>query len=312
MQDLGDRLIIRFRPRRSWGGLLFVLPWLLMWTAFGAFAVYSFARADVVERLFLLLWLSGWTIGEFFGAVAIAWQLFGRELLIVTATELEVRRQVRRFARTQRYDASLVQDITAAPVPTGENEKPRTDFCLRMKYADRDVWIGEGMGEREAEEVASFVLARVRPRRWWGEDDRPASPVVVVPERMRRARLVRVALIAIPIALGLVFLVPSVHRHDAHPRAVPESAGSPPPPYPRPKDFANAREYAVAMTSWALRSGRSQVLEQPTCDARVTWTQWTCHARARAAWGPFAGRTLPYSCSAVVTGGVRCGPSTTD
>jgi hypothetical protein len=298
MQDLGDRMIVHFRPRRSWGTLAFLGVWLAFWTFGGAFAVYAFSGAAAGERLFLLVWLCGWVCGECFAGGVIAWQLFGRELLIVTPAELVVRKEVRRFARTKRYEAAFVRDITAALVPSDEDEKPRKDFCLRVKYQDRDVRIGEGMGEREAEYVASEVLWRIRPRSWWDEK-RDVGEAEAEP--MRRVSRVRAATIALPIlalAAVLVFLLP--RPHHANPRTARNPARTA--HSPSPGDFQSPREYAAAMTSYVVRAGRPGVSDQPTCGRHVTWTEWTCRVR----FSTGLGLPVPYVCTAVAAGGVMC------
>jgi hypothetical protein len=170
IQELGDRLIVRFRPHRSWGEIAFLTLWLTFWTL-GGIAVFSALQgADRGGRGFMLFWLCGWVVGECAVIVIIAWQLAGRELLTVMPQYLEVRREIRRFARTKRYDVGFVHDVEAARVPSDEDEKPRKDFCLRVSYGEKKVRVGEGMGEREAEYIASTVLSRIRPRARWGEE----------------------------------------------------------------------------------------------------------------------------------------------
>ncbi len=105
-------------------------------------------------------------------SVAIAWQLFGHELLTVTAEHLEVRKEIGRFARVKRYDVGLVHDVKAARVPTNEDERSRADFCLKIAYDTKSIRVGEGMDEREAEYVASMVLSRLRPPARWGDEER--------------------------------------------------------------------------------------------------------------------------------------------
>jgi hypothetical protein len=109
--------------------------------------------------------------GECTVVVELAWQMRGRGSLIVTPQQLEVRQEVGRFARTKVYEVPLVEDLEPARVPADEDERPRRDYCLKISYNGKHVRIGEGMGEREAEYVATTVLSRIRPRTWWSEDD---------------------------------------------------------------------------------------------------------------------------------------------
>ena len=170
-QDLGDRLLVHFRAQRKWGALCFLTVWLVFWTVGGLLAAREVPRAPG-EAAGLVLWLCGWAVGECFAALTIAWQLFGRTLLSVTVDRLEVSKQIGRFARTKQYKALLVTDITATRVPD-DGDFVRKDFCLGVSFGDEIVRIGEGMNERQAEYVASIVLARIRPRSWWSEEEEP-------------------------------------------------------------------------------------------------------------------------------------------
>ncbi|HEX9378374.1 MAG TPA: hypothetical protein VF872_02175 [Gaiellaceae bacterium] len=160
IQELGDRLIVRFRPPRSWVVLVFLAFWLTFWTAGGIAAFTQLLDARWSERAFLIVWLCFWALGESAVTVVMAWQLFGRELLVVTTEQLELRKEVGRFARTKLYDVALVGDFKAARVPNGEDEQPRKDFCLEFAHDGETVRAGEGMGEREAEHTAASVSAR--------------------------------------------------------------------------------------------------------------------------------------------------------
>jgi hypothetical protein len=169
IQELGDDLIVRFRAHRSWGTIVFLIVWLSIWTLGGGAAFYSLPLAGWGGRAFLLVWLCGWAYGECFAIASLAWQLCGREVLTVTPQDLEVRREVGRFVRTKRYDAALVRDILAARAQDDDDEEPRKDYCLEIAYNDVTVRVGEGMGEREADWMASMLLSRIRPRARWSD-----------------------------------------------------------------------------------------------------------------------------------------------
>jgi hypothetical protein len=308
IQELGDRLIVSFRPRRQWGGLVFLSFWLVGWTIGGIAAFTQLAVGSWGVRMFMLLWLCGWAFGEGAVVLAIAWELRGRELLIVTPERLEVRRQIGRFARTKLYDAALVRNVEAARVPHDEDEKPRKDFCLKVLHDDRTLRVGEGMSEREAEYVASVVLQRIRPRSWWGEDEPAVFATVPSPETASSARG-RVALrnLVFPaVVIGvLVWLgVATLTGRHGHSSSQPTTTAAAPSADP----FAAARTYASASTAYALGRAQTLVIGLPTCRLRGTSRKWMCTVRARASVGPFAGRTMLYHCSSVMSGGVLCGP----
>jgi len=329
IQELGDTLVVRFRPRRSWGDIAFLGFWLTGWTFGGIAALFALTRAGWGGRVFLLFWLCGWVFGEVFAAKEIAWQLRGRELLLVTPNQLEIRKEIGRFARTRRLHLLTVDKVRAQRVPTGEDDKPRSDYRLEIVAREETFHAGEGMGEREAEYVASAVFAHVRPRPRWGDEetafgfaaqavlspavpDQSPRPHLPRPREFRwRWMLARVApalVGAILIAIVALTVLPRLRHPPGVPRmappsapavappAAPPSAGQPPGGPPSRADFADPRGYAIATTRYALTSARNSVESSPTCDAKLTWARWSCHAFATSKDGPFAGQRLMYRC----------------
>ena len=253
----------------------------------------------------------------------------GREFLLVTANQLEIRKEIGSFARTRRLHALSVDDVRAQRVPTDEEEKPRRDYRLEIVTRDDTVYVGEGMGEREAEYTASVVESRVRPRpRWIDEAPEfgfatPPEPPATAPDQLPTpelpvvrgfgwqrvlARIFPALVGAILIAIVALRVLPPLRHQPDMPRvapppapaiappAAPPSAGKPVDGPPSRADFDEPRAYAVATTHYALSSGRNAVESTPRCGARVTWTTWSCRALARSRDGPFAGRRLVYRC----------------
>jgi hypothetical protein len=179
LQDLGDRLIVSFRPRRSWFDVAFLSFWFVCWTLGGVLAAAQVPKVSPAGAAFVLLWLCGWVIGEVFSAGNVAWQLVGREELSLSADELVVRKRVGPFARRKTYDVASMHHVRAVPVPYDEDEDvPRSDFCLRMVHATDVFDVGECMSEREADYVAATVAGRLERTSWWdsGKAAEPCSP----------------------------------------------------------------------------------------------------------------------------------------
>jgi hypothetical protein len=221
--------------------------------------------------------------------LAIAWELRGRELLIVTPERLEVRKEIGRFARTKLYDAALVRTVEEARVPHDEDEKPRKDFCLKVLYDDTTLRVGEGMSEREAEYVASVVLQRIRPRSWWGEDEPAVFAPVPSPQTYKSARgpaLFRnLAFPAIVIAVLVWLGVAALTGGHSHSSSQPTTTAAAPSGDP----FAAARTYASASTAYSLSRAQTLVIGLPICHLRGMSREWTCTVRARASLGPLRG-----------------------
>jgi len=173
IHELGDRLVVSFRPRRQWGVIVFLLVWLAGWTLGGGMAAVQLPRVSPGEAAFLLVWLSLWLAGEVSAFATLAWLLRGRELLTATSESLELRWRIGPFARTKLFAAAAVQRVGAERVPHDEDEKPRDDFGLRVSCVDDWLHFGEGVSEHEAEQIALAVEGRLRPRSWWGDRPRP-------------------------------------------------------------------------------------------------------------------------------------------
>ena len=313
MQELGDRLLVCFRPRRH--GVVFLCFWLVGWTYGGLGAVAAFAGADTGSRTFLLLWLFGWALGECAVVVILAWMLFGREVLTVSPEVLEVRREVGFFWLARRHDAGLVDgEVAAVLVPTGEDEPPRTDYRLELSCGGSRIRVGEGMSESEAQEVASTVRERLRPPSWWNDENgarptdtaRPTrSELRVIAASMEASTPLRVAVWAAAAAIcgGLLVGVAAIvlrpnqaTLHYARPAPALAAAPSGGPQPPSAQRYSDPRAYAEAMTRYSLSSGLTVVLSRPRCGDRVTWTGWSCSAMGRSTTPPYAGRTLRYRC----------------
>ena len=166
LQELGDRLLVHFRPRRS--GVVVLGVWLTGWTLVGVSTIHLVV-AGKGPTDFFLLWLCGWVVGECGVAVILAWKLFGREVLTVSPEVLEGRREVWFLRITRRYDVGLVDgDFVAALVPTGDDDEwSRTDYRLELSYSGSTIRVGEGMSESEAQEFAAIVNERLRPHSSW-------------------------------------------------------------------------------------------------------------------------------------------------
>ncbi len=317
MHEIGDRLIVSFVPRRS--GLVFLSFWLVGWTVGGVVAWLAVPKLGWGGAAFVLFWLCMWFVGECSAIGAIAWMLFGHLSLTVTVDELEVRQQLAGFSWLKRYEAAHIEEIGVGRMPDGDDGLQK-DYSLRLSCADgRTVWIGEGMGEREAEHVASVVLSRIRRTSWWDDENKIRRRVPLAEAAAERFPLVAsshkkaVLLFALVVAAAMLLGVPLLRRSQYH-RSAERTQQSPPAlstrAFPARGAFVNAREYAEAVTSWALssgRPGRAALVSQPRCDTHATWTRWSCTALVSSGQPTqTAGLAVPYRCRSESTGGVTC------
>jgi hypothetical protein len=192
------------------------------------------------------------------------------------------------------------------------------------------------MDEREAEYIASAVLARVRPAAdgWFDvyapprgvlDDDRSAAGEGAKDSKaIRAARSLFFPIIVMLVLAWLGARALLHHGEDAGPPVHEPALQTPRPPTqasqnlpPSAQQFSDPRTYASAMTTWSLASGNTIVLRRPNCRAGATWWTWSCTTTGRSIDGPYANDTLTYRChtaqpeqpdSRPTTSTVDCGP----
>jgi hypothetical protein len=230
----------------------------------------------------------------------------------VSPDVLELRRKLFGFCWLRRYEAARVEEITIGQMPAGDGG-PRKDYSLSLSYAGQTVWIGEGMGEREAEYVASVVRSRIGRTSWWNDASGTQPRTAVDPNDTLQlgapARAKAVLVSAVVIAALTLLVVPIARRSlRRHQQSVePTQPATALPPIPIRDNFSSAREYAEAVTSWALKAGRSVSVSRPHCDPHSTWTHWSCGARVGSdARTRATGRAMPYRCRSESPGSLTC------
>jgi hypothetical protein len=289
MQDVGEHLIVHLPVRRARSDFIggsVVLAVLLTFTCLIlVHAALTHHWSDLGALFFLVLFcaLAGYGLAD---------AVFGSKTLIVTPSAVEVRHEIGRFVRARVFDAALVRNIGAAAV-LDEDGEPRSDFCLKFAYGKKDVRIGEEMTQSEVEIVASAILERIRPGQSWVGTDVPEPPGV---EPVGVRGFLFPAIVVAAIALIAYETLKPDHR-PAKKATVAARVR------PKPEEFASAREYAVALTTYVFRIGGPQLVGRPSCGARATWTEWTCRVRAKTMR---PGEVVPYLCQGVGTEGIRC------
>lgn len=89
IRETPDGLGIYNPSRRNMPLILFLLLWLGGWAVGEYFAVGEILRSgDVTAETFLLLWVTFWTLGGLFCWWMVLWALFGSERLFITSGAL--------------------------------------------------------------------------------------------------------------------------------------------------------------------------------------------------------------------------------
>ena len=105
---------IRIKPRGVSFTALFMLAWLMLWTAGGLAAMATVAAHF---SFFLALWLCVWALGWLFVASTLAWQLSGSETLRVVGSDLEISQAMLGWTKRSLYRGSEIHNLSAARAP---------------------------------------------------------------------------------------------------------------------------------------------------------------------------------------------------
>jgi len=128
----GTKLTITIPGKRNWFQVLFLGFWLTVW-AFGEITVCRIIAAGIFTlitgnipaenitgilaiSLFVLLWISGWTLG---GTVAISnflWQITGKEIIEVSKDILSIRYKIFSFGKPKEYPFQYIKNLRSIPV----------------------------------------------------------------------------------------------------------------------------------------------------------------------------------------------------
>ena len=299
IHERSESLVLSFRPHRVWPRLGFFAFWLTLWTLAGVAAFTALWHGPWGARAFLGVWLCMWAVAETAVTTIVAWQLFGREELLVKPDRLEVRHRIGPLARVKRVPVALVDSVRASGV---DREGAAGVCCVEVSFGGTKIAVGAPLMQSEAENAASVVEGRVRPKPRWsdeptafgfGEDASPATDAV----RFRGPWRYELGGIRCPPRTGatvfgavVAAVAVALVLHDRHHGHI----GSP----PRRAAFSEPRAYAAAVTLYALGSGRTVLTGKPVCDQNSTWEHWTCRVTGPVRGGAYAGRELVYRCSA--------------
>lgn len=155
-----DGLGIYIPPPRNIFAVGFLMAWLCGWAVGEYFAASELVRGGIgLSDLFLLIWIIPWTIGGMGVLWVILWQLFGQERLFFTAGAL-----VREWSLLgqSRSRAVLGKEIVSVKVdgPGGDLGGLGT---IKVETSGKSMRIGSGLDRHEAELVATLIRDQAGP-----------------------------------------------------------------------------------------------------------------------------------------------------
>ena len=151
----GDGLGILVPPARRFAPVAFLLFWLCGWAMGEYFALSELLRGGLsAPDLFLLIWLVPWTLGGAGVLWVVGWQLFGVERLFFTANAL-----VREWSLLGMGNRRVVHGAEFVSVKV--DGKMSSDLAgigsVQVTTTGKPMRIGSGLDRYEAELVASLI-----------------------------------------------------------------------------------------------------------------------------------------------------------
>ncbi len=154
----GNQLTIVIPSHKQWLQLPFLIFWLMAWT-FGELAgLNDIARHGLNGGgLFLLVWITFWTIGGGTAVLTILWILFGREIIVINGRHtLTHRREILGIGWSKQYDLSLIQDVRTVTLslPRSRQWPGWQNYgVIAFDYGAKTIRIGNSLDEAEAKQI---------------------------------------------------------------------------------------------------------------------------------------------------------------
>jgi hypothetical protein len=185
--EIGSSVKVIIPSRKNYFSLFFLGFWLVGW-AFGEIMVGGIFLAGVVGfffkspellriggaglsggGLFMLAWLSIWTVGGGFALYTFFWQLAGKEIIEISYDSIKIQRAIFGFGRTKEYLAAYIKDFRVSPMPAdntmfgwsrASSFRGISGGPLTFDYGSQKFRFGAGADEAEAKQILEKVVAR--------------------------------------------------------------------------------------------------------------------------------------------------------
>lgn len=166
-----DKIEIIIPGKKNYFLLAFFSVWIFMWF-FGETSVASTIGTGGPPDLFLIVWLTGWTIGGIFVLSTILFMLFGKEIIEAGQGVISIRNQALFFLSPKVYDLNEAKHIRAVEefsmyngFQFGRRQNGlRSTFnsgTIKFDYGLKTVKFGNDLDEAEAR----HIIERLKTKR---------------------------------------------------------------------------------------------------------------------------------------------------
>ncbi len=116
--DTPQGLEIVIPSKRNWFPMLFLSAWLCGWF-FGEVSVWTELlgggeRSKGGPQLFLIVWLTLWTVGGAMAFLLVLWQIAGAERVVLGPSVLTIKREIFGAGPSQGYEIATIRNLRVA------------------------------------------------------------------------------------------------------------------------------------------------------------------------------------------------------
>lgn len=156
-------------PKRNWFIILFMGFWLCMWAAGEIMVPIQFLKGEItgITDIFVLAWLGVWSAGGAFAVYLWLWNLMGRQIITIHGDTLTTRRDIGGYGFSKEYDLTHVRDLrVSARGSNAWDYSASLEFLglggglVAFDYAAKTYRLGAGLDEAEAKLVVKRITDR--------------------------------------------------------------------------------------------------------------------------------------------------------
>lgn len=151
---------IEIPAKRNYFILVFMAVWLTGWTVGGIFAGSElfFGGAPIHENLFLLFWMVGWAFGWIMVVYTIMWQLFGYEMIFVTAGSLVVEKRMLLPFRRKIFAIDQIRNMKTDETPHSKKQNSAIGRpSISFKYDDKTVRFALDLNKADTHQLLEIL-----------------------------------------------------------------------------------------------------------------------------------------------------------
>ena len=164
--DEGIEIIVP--PKKSGFISGFLVMWMLAWSYGEIFMVGRLVHSnDQNADVFMMIWMCAWSIGGFVAVLLWLWNLKGREIILISGTEIRHYREYVLFSRSEMYECRHINNLRVNEVDLSSPDMARgSEFwgisggMIAFDYGIGTGKFGLSIDDEEANHIVDVVKSR--------------------------------------------------------------------------------------------------------------------------------------------------------